>query len=1266
MAATLRVDRPNGTTLGWLPDHAGLSVQIEHNNVGAISFQYLHNGEKAAVLDNDDGLIYVIDNGIERNDVYLLEDDGDDPTDAAGEARPISVTGRGVMAALERAIVYPREHRPGQGVVGLDPFFAFVEPARDDNQHEPAYVPTPGRIMNVLINRARARASGGEAFGGIPITTDFDQERDSAGNLWPEDYTVQYDAGITLLAVLQGMMEQGWCDARMNGLTLQMYAPDTTLNRDLPDVILRRGREVMSGPRARSRRTIRSVMLAVGDEGAAAVARDDTAVARYGRREGFLGQGGMTALDTLTRVTDKTLKTLTRHSEGFTVEVDLKAEGPVPFRDFRVGDRIRYDQRRLNEREYEPMRVRTLSTTWDGTGNKAMSLELNDLFVERMVRLARKIEGIVNGSSNNTRPPRPPDPDVGETIAPRAPASVSVDSGTVTRRSGEVEAVATVSFPKVVYNVDGSVFDDFGQYVVQISYPERRDNGWGGTVSVHDNENDPLFTYVENLPPGARVRFRARAIDLNGNKSTWTESNTHILATDADPPATPDAPSVQVLIGGVRVGWDGMGRFGEPMPVDFARCIVHMSTDGVGFPVSDATRAATLLTRGYVTIAPLDTSRNYYFRLQTEDRHGNLSAPSATAQAQPRQVVSDDLAARIIRLGALADIERASVTTTFLSTFESDDDRWVLRTGTGVLSTVNTPTAAVGGSVGQFSTSASGTWEFADNVPYDPEQLYRVQARVRTSVANVGNISLGVAGYAADRVTRVSAANTTTGPDHMVAAYQRQVSPGNQWVTVTGFMRGRAVGASLPGAQPNPGTPRELAATARYVRPVVTVTGATTWEIDQFTVELLEIPPNVIGTVQIADATIVNAKIADAAIDDAKIGTLTVTTLKTGVMQADMLLTGAGGIRTSATNSGQRVLFNSLGLRGFDNTGTTFNLSSTGTLEARGELQAGPDNGAHVSMKVANETVNGVPLDVADRVASIRLYSGANTFEHQPAIIRNDFMPLTENGIAVPVLTVRSGQRTNATGSVAYGRAVLRMVGATATNSSNVTLAADSVSIISGASDSPTGLFIRSSQPTGLVDAPLTIGIAGQQRLLLSRDQVNAVGADNNPNAELRLNDVGGAVQIANLLIVRGSPAFPARAQLVPRNSDHLVSMVFAPGGVHFRNRLDTAYQPIFCTDVVQSNPGSVGLADDGGRMGAVRRSSVDKADASQVIADVNVVDYNPRGNRDLTRAVETTNLPPILQDGDGARIGALLATLIASHQAVLDRLAALETPETP
>lgn len=1248
MAVTLRVVRPNGTALGYLPEHSGLQIQREHNGVGNIAFGYLAKGHLADTLDNDDAFLYVIDGGVERSDVYLLEDDGDDPTDEAGEARQIAVTGRGVRALLERAIVYPRTHRAGESVTGHEPKFMFVEPAADDgSQEEPAW-PTPGRIMQVLINRAQAR-------GAIPqITTDFDADRDSAGRIWPEDYTVTYDAGVTLDAALQTMLDMGWCDAQMKGLTLQLFVPDTQLNTDRPNTILRRGREVLSGPRARTRRTARSHLLAVGDEGVAVEARDEEARARYGRREGFLGQGGMTIPGVLQRVADKTLALTNKAAEGFTVELDLSAGGPRPGIDYDLGDRIRYDQRRLNEREYEPMRVRTISDTWDDNGNRQVSLELNDLFVERSIRLARRIEGIVNGSSGTGRPVKDPDPGK-DKIAPRPPNTINFVSGTITKESGDVVAVATVSWPMVTQNDDGSVMDDFGTYTAQMGFPSRAGNvnDWTGGVQV----GEECVAYFQDLPPGEDIKFRVRTLDSNGNKSDWRESDLFRLARDVQPPPAPGAPAVEALLSGIRVGWDGLGRFGEAMPVDFDHCRVHMSTDGAGFAVSDQTKTATLRTRGYVTIAPLDNKTTYYFRLQTVDRKGNESVPSPTVSAKPRQVVSDELADRIIRLGALADVERASVTTTWLSTFEATDPRWVRRTGTGTLSVAATATAAVGGYVGQV-TGGTSLFEWSDNIPYDPEQMYRVQARVRVANVVEGSVSFGLAGYAADGITRVSAANTTTGEDHLATARNRTMTTVNQWVTFTGFFRGRAEGASLPDEAHQPSAPRQIAASAKYVRPVIAINGAATtvWHVDQFTVELLELSPNIIGTAQIADATIVNAKIADLAVDDAKIGTLSVTKLTSGVMNADLVV--GREIRTSTGTTGQRVVIDPTGI--FAKSGaevTTFKLGSDGNFYCRGELQTGLDNGQHISIKSSHETYLGQQLPATP---SIRLFTGNNN-EVEPAFIMNEWRSVGGAVAMRPVLELRAGKRL---GGPTAG---IKIIGGGQSSDNTPTrvdidtnefvLKADTIG------QSP-NLFVRNESEGNNTQAPITVGAAGGPRLLISPSTVEA--ADGNGNAavmHLARNATGtqGGVTFADRLVARANPDNGAQGQITTSEGGNPIAIVFGTNSLSVTSRGGGTQQPIRCQSVIL--PGRT-------LEGVNQRSApapVPPGQAADEIAAMSVVTGRGGEGRDLIGVSDamTTN-----DDEGGILLDAVLATSVAAQKAMLDRiadlearLAALETP---
>ncbi|MGX4733185.1 hypothetical protein [Kitasatospora griseola] len=630
----LRVSSSSGNLLGLLPYPADVKIQDEHNGPGALTFTYPRNAPGAGLLSGDDPRISVVVNGAEQPGRYLLEDDGDDPADDAGDARSIQVGCRGALALLERAIIYPAGHIAGHEVQGLDAHFPFVNA-------------TPGAIIATLLQRAQER-------GALPeVTWDFASDVDSAGQPWPATYTVQYDSGGDLLKTVQSITGAGWADVRMDGYRLRAYVPDTACAVDHPDVVLYLGRDVLKGPRQRSRRQVRSHLLAAGDGGNLAEVVNPTAAARYGRREAFDGHGGVTDSATLAELARVTLGGMAAAAEGFTIELDPQAGSGGAGTRYAAGHYIRYDQRRTSPTELEPLRVRTIATTYDDSGQPTCSLELNDLFVEQRIRMQRRLDALTNGSATASRTPLPPLGDRNDTVAPNRPDAVLLGSWAYLDRDGQQHAALAVSWPEVTRNADGTVYDDAGAYLVSYLLPGLAAAGRDAQWSPEQTVNGTIAHY-DQLPAGQRVQARVRTVDASGNSSAWQLSDEMVLASDTTPPPVPSKPVVTSLIGALRAVWDGRGAAGEDMPADFAEVEVHAST-AAGFVPSAATVVDRLAGAAAAPITGLIYDTTYYVKLVARDRAGNASQPSAEVSAVPTFVIRSDLADQIVGTAQLAD-----------------------------------------------------------------------------------------------------------------------------------------------------------------------------------------------------------------------------------------------------------------------------------------------------------------------------------------------------------------------------------------------------------------------------------------------------------------------------------------------------------------------------------------------------------------------------------------------------------------------------------
>jgi hypothetical protein len=290
--------------------------------------------------------------------------------------------------------------------------------------------------------------------------------------------------------------------------------------------------------------------------------------------------------------------------------------------------------------------------------------------------------------------------------------------------------------------------------------------------------------------------------------------------------------------------------------------------------------------------------------------------------------------------------------------------------------------AAAGGTVAQAAGPV--TLERNVNTPYDPDTMYRVTARVRTTTApsaGTANVSMGLVGIAADGTTRVSStgANAVVTGQHYIAANAVTVSVGTAWTTFTGYVQGTA-STGTTAASPDPKSPGKVHTNVRYVRPVVRLlTGATggVMQVDQVTVETL--PTGVVNTVNIADGAITAAKITAGAVDATALSATAITgkTITGGTITGALIQTAASGQRiTLNESSANKVLV-------YDSSGTAI-----GELSASGLLVKGTNgailwldpNDVFPNLRLTNAAgTNSAVINVSGSAAVLGMNSGLFT-----------------------------------------------------------------------------------------------------------------------------------------------------------------------------------------------------------------------------------------------------------------------------------------------
>ncbi|RSS97266.1 hypothetical protein EF903_01725 [Streptomyces sp. WAC05292] len=452
-----------------------------------------------------------------------------------------------------------------------------------------------------------------------------------------------------------------------------------------------------------------------------------------------------------------------------------------------------------------------------------------------------------------------------------------------------------------------------------------------------------------------------------GSVGVQPDGGVALVPINTAPPPTPTAPTVQPVLAGLLVGWDGLWDDSYTTPTDFSLIQVHVGP-AADFTPGLSTLVATITARlgGTVTIA-IEGYAPAWVRLVGANTAAITGPPSVATQGTPRQAVPKDLIDGIvtetklaqnavteakIALGAVGStalaagavledkLAKAAVTLDKIANGAvrmnalggalsdsaaqryvdamGDPAAWqVLATGTGAtwehLSGI--ADAPTGRTVGQATgfVRARGTAV----IPYEPGTLYRISARVRMTgpPAATDSFYVGALGLAADKTTFVNRTGDPSGSSHYYAAASNQpITTADGWVTVVGYLKGRAAPGASGSGGPNP-DPRAAGLVhdgVRFISPYLWLnytsaaapTPSSVMQVDAFTIEalktgLVDSTNLVVGSVTtaaLATDAVTAGKIAADAIGAREIqaGAVTAIEIAAGSITADKL-TIAGG-----------------------------------------------------------------------------------------------------------------------------------------------------------------------------------------------------------------------------------------------------------------------------------------------------------------------------------------------------------------------------------
>lgn len=299
-----------------------------------------------------------------------------------------------------------------------------------------------GMIMKTLIDEAHSR---GVCTG---LGYAFTSSVDSAGNAWNKVVSIAYEPGLDLLTILLNLSQQGIVDWRFQGRALQIFNADGVMAVERP-AKFQFPHDFAALPAQGSYEDFVHNVMVLGDNGKRLSMSQPTPIAEpWGKWEGFIGQGGVSDTATMTILASSALSDGDHEKLQYTAEVETRTTRYEPFVDYNQGDFITIP----TESGDKSFRIRQINWTRDSSGDLGLDLIINDRFVEKEIRTARRVNGITGGASsggNGSTPTKDP-----AARQPKKPDGLVVDTVAIVNSGGGVDSWATMSYPAVELDKD--------------------------------------------------------------------------------------------------------------------------------------------------------------------------------------------------------------------------------------------------------------------------------------------------------------------------------------------------------------------------------------------------------------------------------------------------------------------------------------------------------------------------------------------------------------------------------------------------------------------------------------------------------------------------------------------------------------------------------------------------------------------------------------------------------------------------------------------
>ena len=610
LSIRLKAYKPNGDTLGLLPQPSSFSASFLHDDTGALRLEYSRKALNGSILERklETGLeiaVEVSDGGkwLEPlNGRFVLISRSRDALDSSDT---VTFTCPSYAWLLNKALMLDLAHLEGDG---------------DDKGKRVFKKASAGLVMRTFLDENKTR-------GGIPVTCGFDTGRDSAGAAWKSVMTLAYTPGISSLTALANLAGNKICDWAFDKRTLKIWNMDSTaLCRDLSRISVQLAHDVLEAPEEESIEALASHILVQGDNNKAFTRDNPAAPSPWGKWETYLSQQGISDDDTAALYMQSTLDTAARVRGQYTRALRVNDAPSLPLIDYRPGDWITAPTVMHGEK----VRVQQVTLSLESNQFKA-SVVLNDKVYDATVRQAKRVQGITGGAINGGTGGGIPAPEK-DHRTPKAPAGLVVQTDAYIGSDGYAHGLATAMWSAVTQATNDTSIE-IGSYAVEW---RRHVDGapWHAAGTT-----DKTQLGFGGLDCGTQIEVRVRAVPTYSDKlGEWSSVFVATVESDTTPCSVPSRPVLASELGVVTVHWDGRTSTGAQMESDFDHVEVGEGVNAAGMRVVSATQSG----QGDYLVTGLAAGSRHSYALRSVDHAGNRSGWSAVASVTVASAVSPE------------------------------------------------------------------------------------------------------------------------------------------------------------------------------------------------------------------------------------------------------------------------------------------------------------------------------------------------------------------------------------------------------------------------------------------------------------------------------------------------------------------------------------------------------------------------------------------------------------------------------------------------